>query len=215
MEKWNKKEIIIYLVPIFIAIVSLIISLRSCSVAENSIEISRKSYELNLEPILDIDLLSNIGERKYALKFINDGPIPIIDFIVNKEINFYAEKGMSFQGEKIVGKPWLKREIFKSGDTLSKKIDFKDLEALWLGYTNKQLVNNDDKTIRTLLFKISFRKQPELKQYRIRKFIFVEPIIYFKDTTIYAFDPEKTDMQGYKAKLKVVEAREEQRGWEN
>jgi hypothetical protein len=202
-------------VTISTAFISLIISVRSCFLSAESIQISRNSYELNLAPILKIDFSSNISQRKYSIQFFNDGPIPIYDLTVRKELNFYADKGITFQSEKVVGKPWIYKNEFQPGDTFSHPIEFKDLEALYLGWTNKQLVLKDDKIIRTILFRISYKKKPDLKIFNERKYLFVEPINYFGDTTIFGFNPETYWASDFKNKLKIVESKENESSGES
>jgi len=106
-----------------IALVSLIISVKTCSISE-------KSLDINLNPILATDFYCNSANGKYLLKIYNDGPIAINEIKITRDFPVYNLLDISKTGGVRAGRYWWEFDKLNPNDSIEIKIPYEWIESL-------------------------------------------------------------------------------------
>jgi len=216
-EEKGFSKIVKYYIPItaiFFSAISLFISIKSCSIANKSYQINEKNYEVNLNPILSFDFITNIYNKDYSLKIINDGPISVIELKIYKVLQVFDRKEFNrCFGIFSYNEPWYFCKEILPNDSIIIPIPFDDFKKVWYDVSKEQLHKKNEVELHTLIFKISYRKEPDRIIYKKRKYLFIEPIVMFGDTTLFGLDPEYTTINHYRDTWKKLESFEKKRVW--
>jgi hypothetical protein len=183
----------------FVSVSSIIISIRSCSIADRNLRLSEKSYYLNLDHGLRVEFERDIKSKIYKLKLENVGVLDLQDIVIYKEKKVYLKNQYAAAiGISSMAKPWFSRKEFESGKKEIIDIDSSDFKTLFLLLPEEQNKKENESCIRIILFKISFKTESNLKEYRLIKALLVEPLIYNNKSTYFGIDPEMSSIKEHR-----------------
>lgn len=209
----SKKSKILSLPNIFsfcatiIAVVSLAISIKTCSISE-------KSLDINLNPIVTTDFYCNVTKEIFLLKIYNDGPVAIDEIKITRDFPVYNLLDISKTGGVRSGRYWWEYARLEPGDSIQINIPYEWIEYLpryVKGYKEFNENIEDKYLIGAILFKISYRKEPEKNKYYLRKYLFSATI----NSKRAAYDPELNDSHDYRVLMRSINKFESSKNWLN
>ncbi|MBN1225401.1 MAG: hypothetical protein JXA79_00285 [Deltaproteobacteria bacterium] len=161
----EKKNLTLPIIAIFISSISLLVSIRSCSLAE-------KKMKLHLEPELTC-ILDERPQRDHFLLFTlkNEGTIDATNISVDHCTLRYSKEEQKiriggYDGGKVLdynepGKNWIFKDILRPNQKISKS-------------TGEFALRDPEKAIDVLSFDISFYRDEDGKKYNKQCIYFVE-----------------------------------------
>jgi hypothetical protein len=191
-------------IPVFVSVLSLVFSFLAFN-------ISKMGYELNLEPILKVNLNTKSNKKTY-LKLHNDGSKSIYDIKVKillrvLDVETHAvPAATNAQNESFSVKELKPNEV--------KELEVNDSEierASALKYQMEALQRKSVHLVSAILFDVSFRRLPDRKMYNLQKYLFLvgtgSPDELFRldpdaDPLAFHFKYAKEALDGYEAILR-------------
>lgn len=170
--KENVNRIWIPIGAIIISIAGFVISIRSCSIAD-------KSYDISLTPILQVKFVTDQKTMNHSLFLLNDGPssiykikIKVLYRSISREQTLLSELSSKYLWDSV--------DVLRPDNSISFPIDsnmVKTVQNIQTQDENIKYANDVHPYASGITFLISFRREPDKKIYRIEK-----TLIYFRDS---------------------------------
>ncbi len=169
--KENINQIWLPIVAIIISIVGFAISVRSCSIAD-------KSYDISLTPILEVKFVTG-QKTRLCLSLLNDGPSSIYKIRI-KVLYRTISRNYTLLSELSSKGLWDSVDVLQQENSVSFPIDsnmINTIHRIQIEDENTKYANGLYPYASGITFLISYRREPDKKIYRIEK-----NLIFFQDS---------------------------------
>ena len=157
---------------IWISIAALFFSLFSLYISFENNETARKSYQLNLKPIITVDFNIDNNQRKYILKILNDGPNTIYEVRIRMLSRAYNKTKNLIDTATGASKDWNYIKELKPQEKKEFIINYADLKNTYNLATVRPEKNNDV-IIPIQLFYIFYRRKPDHAIFHTKKYLYI------------------------------------------
>jgi len=165
----NRFTLITSIIASIIAIISIIISKRSCNLSE-------KEYLLKLNPVLNIEF-GKLGKPTYRcyFKIRNDGAISVYNVKVRILSRTFVKSTNKYAHSYHVNDDWKLADEIKVGDTMKFYISYDILRGVVSQkYVDKHFEYLDENEVVPVLYLLfEFYKEPDKSKFLIEKYLMV------------------------------------------
>lgn len=164
------------------------------NLAEEQNKLLETQTEIAKEPIVDIFFENDIFEKYYSLIIANNGTSRIVDVIIQKELNGYDIQTLS--ASRLFNlNVWKKIKEVKPGYLERTVIPSEDFDKAWygarFGFSSDSLAEIRKRRFPALLFKISYKRMGDKREYRVKKYLFLIKGLVGGKIEISGYDPDQ------------------------